>query len=76
MAKAKPLEERARELLKWKITSKVKAPDPFADFGQISEEIEFLANKGYVVARGETPKSLRYEVTPEGKKYALGESTN
>lgn len=68
----KPLEERAKELLLWKITGKGRTPNPFAKTEEIAEEIQFLIDRGYVVQRGGTPKSLSYEVTPEGRKYALG----
>lgn len=66
----KPLEERAKELLRWKLTGKGRGPNPFSETEQIAEELQFLIDKGYVIERGGTPKSLRYEVTPEGRKYA------
>lgn len=68
----KPLEERAKELLIWKITRNGKTPNPFAELEEFTEELQFLIDRGYVVERGGTPKSLSYAVTPEGRKYALG----
>jgi len=68
----KPLEERARELLIRKVTGKGRKPNPFTETEKIAEEVQFLIDRGYVIERGGSPKSLRYEVTPKGRKYALG----
>lgn len=70
MAKTKqePLEERARDLLRLKITGRGRTPNPFTE--DFTKELQFLIDKGYVVQRGGTPKSLRYDVTFEGRKYA------
>jgi len=63
------LEERAKELLKWKITREGKAPNPFTETGKIAEELQFLIDQEYVIEMGGTPKSLRYEVTAKGREY-------
>ncbi|MFH1311130.1 MAG: hypothetical protein ABIH65_01860 [Nanoarchaeota archaeon] len=66
-----PLEERAKELLKWKITKKGEMANPFRQ--NLIPEINYLVKNGYVTRSGETPKSLSYNVTPEGRKWAIGE---
>lgn len=67
--KNKTLEQKARVLLRWRLTEKGETPNPFTpDF---PEQINYLLDKKYVIKSGETPKSLSYHVTPEGKKWAL-----
>jgi len=68
---AKALEQRARKLLEWKIFGKGETPNPFVNTEKIAEELQFLIDSGYVISRGQTSKSLDYEVTEEGKKWAL-----
>lgn len=63
------LEEKARGLLKYKITGEGEVPNPFSP--EFLEEIQYLLNKKYISKSGETPKSLNYSVTPEGRKWAL-----
>ena len=67
----KPLEDRAKALLIWKLTKRGKAPNPFSETRKIAEELQFLTDRGYIVQSGGTPKSLDYEVTPKGRAYAL-----
>jgi len=70
MGTEKTLEERARNLLRAKIQGiSRKDCNPFTQAPEINEVIEFLVDRGYVARHGETPKSLRYEVTPKGKKF-------
>lgn len=64
------LEEKAKKLLKWKISGKGKAPNPFENPETLSAEIEFLVLNGYATRRGQTPKSLEYNITEKGKKWA------
>ena len=68
---AKSLEERAKELLRWKITKKGESPNPFSNLKKIYQEIQYLLKNGYVSKSGETPKSLSYSVTSKGRKWAL-----
>lgn len=65
-----PIEKRAKELLKFKLAGE---PINFSgpNISRISEEIDYLVDQGYLVQRGETPKSLRYDVTSEGMAWAL-----
>ena len=70
--KRKSLEERARGLLRWKITKKGETPNPFANIEERYQLIQYMLKNDYIIQRGETPKSLRYEVTPKGRKWALG----
>ncbi len=71
-ARKKSLEEKAKELLKWKITGKGKIQDPFKDVEQRYELIQYMLKKDYVAKAGQTPKSLTYTVTPKGRKWAFG----
>jgi hypothetical protein len=66
----KTLEQKAKQLLKWRLTEKGDVPNPFTpDF---PEQINYLLDKQYIIKSGQTPKSLSYAVTKEGKKWALG----
>ena len=63
------LEERAKKLLRYKITGKGKIPNPFTpDF---VEEVQYLVKKIYVAKLGENIKCLSYNPTPEGIKWAF-----
>jgi hypothetical protein len=62
------LEERARKLLRYKITREGEVPNQFTK--DYVEEVCFLIEKRYVTKSGGTPKSLSYNVTPEGEKWA------
>ena len=65
----KPLEERARDLLRWKLTGEGRRLNPFSEAGRLIEELQFLISCGYVVKTGGTPKSLKYCVTSKGLEY-------
>ena len=64
------LEERAKKLLKYKITKKGRTPNPFTE--DLTPVIDYLVKSGYVTKRGGNPVSLSYDVTPKGKKWAYG----
>ncbi len=69
---AKPsLEKRAKKLLKWKITGEGEIPNPFTE--DFLQEVDYLVKMRYATRNGETSKSLSYEVTPEGREWAMGE---
>lgn len=70
--KRSSLEEKAKELLRWKITKKGKAPNPFEDIHERYQLIKYMEKRGYIIKKGRTPKSLDYGWTPEGRKWALG----
>ena len=65
-----PLEERARKLLKYKLTEEGEVPNPFTpDF---LEQIQYLLDKKYIIrGSSETSESLSYIPTPKGRKWAL-----
>ena len=59
------LETRAINLLKWKITNENNSLHSLST----KEEIEFLFNKKYI----EKKDNLEYEITSNGRKYALSQ---
>ena len=63
------LEERAKKLLKYKITRKGEIPNPFT-LGFV-REVQYLLDHGYTIKMGGTMKYLRYEITLEGRKWAF-----
>ena len=65
------LEERAKELLKWKITKEGKRPNLSTDSNKRGNELSYLLERGYVIRSGETPKCLYYSVTEAGRRWAL-----
>ncbi len=65
------LEQRAKNLLRLKISGYVTRVNPFADSERVHQELSYLLDKGYVSRLGETPKSLGYSVTEAGRKWAL-----
>ncbi|MCX6749856.1 MAG: hypothetical protein NTZ83_00180 [Candidatus Pacearchaeota archaeon] len=69
------LEERAKRLLKSKITGNYKkiGYDPL-DIKNLKEnpnEIDYLVEKRYIIERGDTVGSFCYIPTPVGRKWAL-----
>jgi hypothetical protein len=73
--KKESLEERAKRLLKSKITGNYKeiGYDPL-DIENLKENVEvidYLVEKRYIIERGDTVKSFVYIPTPDGRKWAL-----
>ena len=65
------LEERAKKLLRYRLTEEGEVPNPFTpDF---LEQIQYLLDKKYIVKKPDkTSVSLSYAATPEGEKWAVG----
>lgn len=61
------LETRAKNLLRWKITTPNSSLHSFYTPDSIDEEIDFLLIKNYIMLKKET---LGYEVTSKGREYA------
>lgn len=69
------LETRAKNLLKWKITTNGASLHSFYAPESIDEEIDFLFNKGYIAQKEGLP-SLEYEVTSKGREYVFPTDKN
>jgi len=63
------LETKARNLLE-KVIYTQNGAKTFCAEGNNDEEIEFLIKKRYILQKEESPNT-KYEITPEGRKYAL-----